>query len=146
MRIQQIRGRLMIVTAFMSFVSIRVIRGPSFFCPRITRMNANRNPFRGESHSVQAGLPNCTVFRPRHLGTDYKVGNAPGRLGHGGLTACYQSVYDLLFPHLPGCRFDAVMGFDFIEIHYGEMACNAGGSRRCSQSRARAEQGKWSRC
>ena len=67
-----------------SFVSIRVIRGPSFFCPRITRMNANRNPFRDECHSVQAGLPhsefripNCTVFRPRHLGTDYKVGNAP---------------------------------------------------------------------
>ena len=55
MRIQQIRGRLMIVTAFTSLVSIRVIRGPSFFCPR---MNANRNPLGGESHSVQAGLPN----------------------------------------------------------------------------------------
>ena len=22
-------------------------------------------------------IPNCAVFRPRHLGTDYKVGNAP---------------------------------------------------------------------
>jgi len=58
MRIQQIRDRRMIVTAFTSFVSIRVIRGLSFFCPRITRMNANRNPLSGAPHSVQAGLPN----------------------------------------------------------------------------------------
>ena len=84
MRTQQIRGRLIIVTVSTAFVSIRVIRGPSFLCPRITRMNANPNPLSGESHSVQAGLPdsefpipNSTVFRPRRLGTDYKVANAP---------------------------------------------------------------------
>ena len=76
MRIQQIRGRLMIVTAFTSFVSIRVIRGPSFFCPRITRMNANRNPFRGESHSVQAGLPN----------SEFRIAQSSGRATWGLIT------------------------------------------------------------
>ena len=76
MRIQQIRGRLMIVTAFTSFVSIRVIRGPSFFCPRITRMNANRNPFCGAPHSVQAGLPN----------SEFRIAQSSGRATWGLIT------------------------------------------------------------
>ena len=84
MRTQQVRGRPIIAIASTAFVSIRVIRGPSFSCPRITRMNANRNPLCGAPHSVQAGLPNspfripnCTAFRPRNLRTDYKAGNPP---------------------------------------------------------------------
>ena len=68
MRIQQIRGRGMIVTAFTSFVSIRVIRGPSFFAVvgRSPDRPTHDRPVSTHARTGDLRSQNGRVRRPAH--------------------------------------------------------------------------------